>query len=557
MAIQWEKCEPAGYENMVSVLLSRIHPNARRIDGKGGDGGRDVQIVSGQDAEIINAFELKSFTGRMTPGRRNQVERSLERAVALRPSQWTLVVPIDPTPGEDNWFRGLGKKYRVPTDWLGKTWLDEKMSAFPDIRRYFLEGAKDEVYRLLKDLREEQARITDVHDAVGRARTLHESLNEIDPHYRYELSTGTTAATTWPSGVVFSVSFTDVRIDVYPKYLGAVKDRPITVTVTVVGGPNGEVVQNALDYGLEATIQAPLISSVTIDAPLGLGGDFNATEINLSPINTKLEEPVTLALKVMDGDRVLANCPVHFTEHTGGLRGSVTTGTDSTGWLQIRLKHDNVAEEMGVKFWLTPKPAMPAGLVPLFRWLRACRPPHDFVISFPGGPEIRDAIQTSHLIDDDLGRVVEDLAFLQNHSGIYWEMPSSLTVEEGQAIVTAATLLRGEIIPLTWSSFNMSLDQWSPKLEELVGGRPQAFMWEQDGWLELEGVNIPIGRIRTYFESIRLADPESILRALKSGSVLDLRLVPGDSNKGQRSVVSQLTQTPSSDAFAFHDLPPQ
>ena len=72
MAIQWEKCEPAGYENMVSVLLSRIHPNARRIDGKGGDGGRDVQIVSGQDAEIINAFELKSFTGRMTPGRRNQ-----------------------------------------------------------------------------------------------------------------------------------------------------------------------------------------------------------------------------------------------------------------------------------------------------------------------------------------------------------------------------------------------------------------------------------------------------------------------------------------------------
>ena len=169
----------------------------------------------------------------------------------------------------------------------------------------------------------------------------------------------------------------------------------------------------------------------------------------------------------------------------------------------------------------------------------------------------RHAIQTSHLIDDDLGRVVEDLAFLQNHSGIYWEMPSSLTVEEGQAIVTAATLLRGEIIPLTWSSFNMSLDQWSPKLEELVGGPPQAFMWEQDGWLELEGVNIPIGRIRTYFESVRLADPESILRALKSGAVLDLRLVPGDSNKGQRSVVSQLTQTPSSDAFAFHDLPPQ
>ena len=551
MSIRWNEFEPAGYENMVSVLLSRIHPNARRIDGKGGDGGRDVQIVSGQDAEIINAFELKSFTGRMTPGRRNQVERSLERAVALRPSQWTLVVPIDPTPGEDNWFRGLGKKYRVPTEWLGKTWLDEKMSAFPDIRRYFLEGAKDEVYRLLKDLREEQARITDVHDAVGRARTLRERLNEIDPHYRYELSTGTTAATTWPSDVVFSVRFTDVRIDVYPKYLGAIADRPVTVKVKVVGGPRGEVVQNALDYGLETTIPAPLISSVTIDAPLGLGGDFNATEINLRPTNKKLDEPVTLAFKVIDGDRVLANCPVHLTEQTGGLRGSVTTGTDSTGWLQIRLKLNDVAGEMEIKFWLTPKPAMPAGLVPLFHWLRACRPPHDFAISFPGGPEIRDEIRTSHLIDDDLGRVVEDLAFLQNHSGIYWEMPSSLTAEEGQEIVIAATLLRGDSIPLTWESFNMSLDQWSPKLEELVAGGPRPFMWEQDSWLELEGVTIPIGRIRTYFESVRLADPESVLRALKSGSALDLRLVPGDSNKGQRSVVAQLTQKPSCDTFVF------
>ena len=546
MAIQWEKCEPEGYENMVSVLLSRIHSNARRIDGKGGDGGRDVQMVSGQDAEIIEAFELKSFTGRMTRGRRKQVERSLERAAALRPVKWTLVVPIDPTPGEDKWFRGLGKKYRVPTDWLGKTWLDGKMSAFPDIQRYFLEGAKDEVYRLLKDLKEEQARITDVHDAVERVRTLRERLNEIDPHYRYELSTGTTAATTWQSDVLFSVSFTDVRIDVYPKYLGAVKDRPVTVTVTVVGGPNGEVVQNALDYGLEATLQASMIGSVKIDAPLGLGGDFNATEINLSPTNTELKEPVTLSLKVMDGDRVLANCPVRFTEHTEGFRGSVTTGTDSTGWLHFRLKHDTVLEEMRVKFWLTPKPAMPAGLVPLFRWLRACRPPHDLVISFPGGPEIRDAIRTSHLIDDDLGRVVEDLAFLQNHSGMYWEMPPSLTAEEGQEIVMAATLLRGDSVSLTWESFKMRLGRWSPELEELTDGRPRAFMCEQDSWLELEGGPIQIGRVRTYFESARLADPGSVRRDLESGSAPTLWLVPGTSHKAERTVHNVLTTTEDS-----------
>ena len=338
----------------------------------------------------------------------------------------------------------------------------------------------------------------------------------------------------------------DVRIDAYPKYLGAVKDRPVIVTVTVVGGPNGEVVQNALDYGLEATLKAPLISSVTVDAPLGLGGNFTAMEVNLLPINTKLDDPVTLGLKVMDGDRVLANCPVHLTEQTGGLRGSILTGTDSTGWLRIRLKLDIVAEEMEVKFWLNPKPVMPAGLVPLFRWLRAYQPSYDLAISCPGGEEIRSEIQTSHLIDESLGEVVEALAFLQNHSGMYWEMPPSLTAEKGQEIVMAATLLRGDNISLTWESFNMRLDRWSPKLEELADGRPRPFMSEQDSWIELEGGTIPIGRVRTYFESARLADPGSVRRALESGSVPPLRLVPGDSNKAQRTVHNVLTTTEDS-----------
>ena len=108
MQIQWNGFEPQGYEDMVSVLLSRLHSDAQRIDGKGGDGGRDVQIVDGQDGPITYAFELKSFTGRMTTGRRKQVERSLKQAASLGPARWILVVPIDPTPAEDNWFRQLG-----------------------------------------------------------------------------------------------------------------------------------------------------------------------------------------------------------------------------------------------------------------------------------------------------------------------------------------------------------------------------------------------------------------------------------------------------------------
>ena len=538
MSIRWNDLDPQRYENMVSVLLSRLNPDAQRIDGKGGDGGRDVQIVSGENDQITEAFELKSFTGRMNNSRRKQVEHSLNRAAELGPARWSLVVPIDPTPGEERWFRQLGGGYCFPTIWLGKTWLDEKMSAYPDIRRYFLEGAKDEVYRLLLELREEQARVTDVLDVVGRSRTLHARLNEIDPHYRYELSTETTATNIRPTDVVLSVNFGDVRIDVYPKYSGAVKDRPITINVKLIVGPEDDLVQNALNYGLAITIPPRMISNVTVDAPLGLGGSFTGGVVDILSTSKSLDEPITLALDIVDGNRLVVSCPNRITERTRGLKGSILNGTDSSGWLETRLTVNPIAKEFRFEFKLAPRPVLPSTLIPLCRWLSALQPPHDLAIHWPNGLEMRSEIRTSSLTDEGPCKVVEALAYLQDTSRIYWEMRPSSIHEEGREIVTAATLLKGESIDLTWNSFKLNTKRWGPGLDELVNGRPQQITIEHDSWLELEGGTIPIGRIRTYIESARLADPIAVQRDLTSGLVPDLHLVPGDSDKAQRFLVS-------------------
>ena len=538
MLIRWDDLERQRYEDMVSVLVSRLHPEAQRIDGKGGDGGRDVQILRGQDDHITDAFELKSFNGRMTSGRRRQVEHSLKRAATLDPERWSLIVPIDPTPAEDLWFRQLGRGYGFSIAWFGRTWLEEKMSAFPDIRRYFLERASDEVVRLLLELNKEQANLSDVSDALDRIRALRGRLNEIDPYYRYEMSTGKNAANSRPPDVVFSASFGDVRFDVYPKYSGATQDLPVTINVEVVVGPDNKFIQDSLDYGSGVNIQPELVKSVTIKAPFGLGGSFREAEIEVLPTDSRLDEPITLALDIMDGDRVIASWQVHLTERTTGLKGSIFTGSDSTGWLQTRLKVDVGAGELEANFWLDPKPAMPAALVPLLRWRGACRPPNCLAFRWPGGLVMSTEIQTPFFVDESLGRVVEALAYLQDRRGIYWEMSPSLTPEEGQEILTAATLLKGESIDFTWESLNLRLAHWGPELEELVNGCPRSFLMEQDMWLDMEGVRIPIGRVRTHIETARLADPETVQGALISGSVSHLRLVPGDSDKGQRVVVS-------------------
>ncbi len=61
-AVDWEHISEQEYEDIVSMLLNLLYPTSRRIDGGGGDGGRDVQY---EDAGRLHAFQLKSFTGRL------------------------------------------------------------------------------------------------------------------------------------------------------------------------------------------------------------------------------------------------------------------------------------------------------------------------------------------------------------------------------------------------------------------------------------------------------------------------------------------------------------
>ena len=538
MSIRWDEVEPQKYEDMVSVLLSRLYPDAQRIDGKGGDGGRDVQIVNEGNGLIVHAFELKSFTGRMSSSRRQQVARSLRRVADLSPARWTLVVPIDPTPSEAKWFRQHGEKHCFPTEWRGKTWLDEKMSAFPDIPRYYLENAKDEVLHLLRAIGLEQAGITDVHDVVGRIRKLTERLDEIDPHYRYEFTTGIVAANCWPSDVALSVSLRDMRVDVYPKYRGASKDRPITVSLGIGGGSEFEAIQHSLDFGQRATIPPHLVKSMIVDAPGGLGGSFSGYNIDILPTDIRLDDPVTIALDVLDGDKLESSCQVHLTERTRGLKGFIYTGTDSTGWLETRLTVDVVAQELEANFKLDPQPVLPPALLPLWRWLTAWQPTRELRIRWPGYSDIRTEVRESVLLDERLGAVIEALACLQDHSGIYWQISPPLDPEEGQEIVIAAALLKGESLDSTWESIDLKLESWESKVEELLDGQQHAFLIEHDTWFEIEGIRIPIGRVRTHIESARIANPSGVRRAMMSGSMSHLKLVPGDSNNLQRVVVS-------------------
>lgn len=75
-----EEIEHQRFEDLISVLLSRLHSKAPRIHGTNTDGCRLVQIVHGQDDQVVHASELKSFTSGIDKTRPRLVARSLKLA---------------------------------------------------------------------------------------------------------------------------------------------------------------------------------------------------------------------------------------------------------------------------------------------------------------------------------------------------------------------------------------------------------------------------------------------------------------------------------------------
>ena len=310
---------------MVSVLIGRLHPESQRIDGSGGDGGRDVQVPTGNGLVI---FELKSFTGRMHASRRRQVEASLVRASQHEPAAWRLVVPIDPTPGELEWFEGLSAGYGFECRWLGRCWLDGEMAHKPEIARYYAHGQRYELQELLDLLRSVGAEPPPIDDgivrtAAERASSIVDTLNTLDPHYVFALSLQ-------PGG--------RVNVSVMPRYPGAERDRPwlrarFDFADTTEGDYARRTLQDSIGFGTRGVIPAEHIAELTLNVPAGLGTRLDeGYEVVLGTPAPNIVEEVSVALAAVDSTgSVMARLPLVAEDASRGTRGVEISLRDKSG----------------------------------------------------------------------------------------------------------------------------------------------------------------------------------------------------------------------------------
>lgn len=538
MTIPWDRIEPGTYEDMVSVLLQHLHPNAQRIDGKGGDAGRDLQL---RDGGRLIIFELKSFSGRLEGKRRTQVKDSLAKAALWKPHAWTLVVPINQSPAEEIWFDKLRKDYDFPLTWFGLTRLERELADRPSIQRYFLEDAHHEVVHLLTEMGQENAALTGAPDAVRRLRNLHGRLNDIDPLFSYDLSVGAAASAPVQPGVIMSWQVDDTRVDVREQFRGALDQRPITIRVNLGFGADDNVIREqvaqAFDFGEPVTIPEHIVEEFTIDAPAGLGGTFAGGVVTIGPAHVDAREPLQTTAVITDAaGKTVASLPITFTTHRSGQRGVILDGADESGCVTMTLVLDGQERRVSSTYRFEPKELMPAALLPPVTWISSLGADHSVTLVLKDDVSIELGTVPAPPDTDRMKDLVAALAHIQAETGRYFPMPKTLGPETLTAIEQSSRLLKGERLTGHWTAFDVTFKEGAAaELLQMIHDAGNALLVTAELTVTIGGHEVPLGTIATHYKTARLSEETvAALRAADDHTEVRGHMVPAGNDEMTR-----------------------
>lgn len=562
-SVDWPRISEKQYEDMVSVLLSHLYPESTRIDGSGGDGGRDVQIVT---SDGIEGFELKSFTGRMTSARRRQVKNSLLKVKELNPKSWTLIVALNFTTAESEWFARLRKLVPFPIDSKGKTWLDARFAERTYIVRYFLEDAANEVVRLAEILNQEKAVLAGgAPDALERAGAIVQQLNSLDPFYTYELT----------------VSETVRKVAVIPRYQGALIDQPIGGAFRFrfpkdeAGIAAAEAFERALDFGTGATVPADYVEELRLDLPAQLGGALEKPELRLEPTEVDTETTTfILACTAPDG-RTLAELPLELRCINRGRRGSIWRGGDRTGSLSVELTADTrerrfqtkLAVRSGLSYY-------PQDMWPVVRFLVGFTKPNRVEVRTDSGQRLTELVDAPDeaWIAEFMPKFIEDLVLVQAAAGMTRKVPGEVSREDLEGIGAAAALLRGESIDVSWDRLVFTVSGNPTGGEEHSFFDPEIpliLVTQEPHKVTFAGVDYPLGKRARVDYLARLGGvPRRVGELIEVDPVpggwarrgivppgSEVVLVPASTNAAKVSLVSESAQFASGEDVEIGDMP--
>ena len=307
--VEWSRLGGDQCEALLGILLLRRHPLAQRVRPGRGDRGVDIYVPR---ADGWTVYQVKSFTGALDTSRKNQISKSWSRFVELvmdkRPTidVWHVVRPENPSWGDIEFVEELTQGAEWSCSWKGLDFCDELAASYPEVVDYYLHDGKERLEEKLRQFltvagfaRHAESAAVTPGTSVDVLSTLHESINSLDPHYRYDFSVeravGSLDDSSWPrvepsQGLIAATILTEpakqrsIIFKIYARYPQAPEDRPIPGSFTVIAAPDTPAAQqfrDFLDFGLP-TGNLPVVN-LMVDLPGDLGGERSEGFIRLGP----------------------------------------------------------------------------------------------------------------------------------------------------------------------------------------------------------------------------------------------------------------------------------
>lgn len=520
-------------------------------------GDRGIDVVDPVTGTSFDIYQVKAFTGGLSPSRKSQTQESLDQLRKHHAAEvrvWSLVLPMNHTPEMWDWFKEMTADVEFDCVWQGVTFLDSLAAAYPDVIDYYLGDGKAQLEAQLNDITTiagiqaaaAPGAVVRPAEAIGLLGDLAAAVNRIDPHFRYELQVGSAPPSADEAlskvGAVCSLTSWDGEtagiVTIYPKYDAALLDRPIPIEAQLSYGSDGPIaaaVERFLDFGSPLALPAGVVKELTVDLPGGLGASYANASISLGPSRGTPDLPPANARVVDPDGAVLAGIVLVFTSRAGGIRGGRSVqGHDLSGVVGIELRLPDPRTSRAPEFTIDTRSFSGRATNTIHdgvKFLASLRPGCCVELaSLSGQPFARSNAVVDEFDDnaewlDQSLKIIEDLNELSRFADRPLVFPQAMSSEDQLALGESARLARGERVVGAWNDITFTVP--AGRLSIVTAEVLKPAVVAVDATLSLMLPDNPIillGRVRqTVASAIMDGEPEMI----PGTDDFRIRLVPG------------------------------
>ncbi len=365
--IPWERYSGEEIEDVLATYICRIRANATRIRPSRGDHRIDVLEI--HDDGTVTVFQIKKFACNLKRTQKRQIEESLDALLGYLEAgdhelrAWHLVLPLDPTPENLEWFYGLAPSSGCEMVWDGLTRIDGWAAQMPEVADYRLSVNNGWVMELVRlhlealDIRRDDGRKL----VMQRLATVQKILEKTDPHYRYgirlmpevagEMSFEELVATSKRQPGLLMTQMIEqpavgiVQIDVFARSDAIAKLHPIQSHITFMPDDEGErrQVEDFVNYGVP--IRGCKARIVETNGPFALDMTEEDCEgvLRMLPLEPARSVP-DMYLTIGDGSELA----LFRTARTSGEKGVQTVFSDEARVVSMTLRADYGADIMAI-----------------------------------------------------------------------------------------------------------------------------------------------------------------------------------------------------------------